>query len=242
MRGIGRTPAVVLLAAALAVAGCTNVPAPSPSPTAGLPSPTATATVAPTPSPTTPPTEQPASTPTEAPTATPTAPPTPTPPPTATPPPTPSATPTQSPATGGPIDFTLPPQNGSVTFQPGVSSDPDTVDMAIEGSIDASYLGNGCSGTVTAAPQIQVNFVGPSQSGLLRFYFDGSGDPTLIVRTAAGTWLCNDDSYNGSDPTVEITDPATLQGNSQYLIWVGSYAGQSLLGTLYITAIDSNHP
>ena len=116
------------------------------------------------------------------------------------------------------------------------------VDMAIDGSIDASYLGNGCSGTVTAAPQIQVNFVGPSQSGLLRFYFDGSGDPTLIVRTAAGTWLCNDDSYNGSDPTVEITDPATLQGNSQYLIWVGSYAGQSLLGTLYITAIDSNHP
>jgi hypothetical protein len=239
MRGIGKSPAGLLLALALAVAGCTNVPAPSPTPTATPPTPTATSTVAPTPAETPSPTEPP----TLIPTPTPTQSPTPTPPPTVTPVPTVHMGPTPLPtAPPVPIDFTLPPQNGSVTFEPGVSSDPDMVDMAIVGSIDASYLGNGCSGTVTAAPQIQVNFVGPSQSGLLRFYFDGSGDPTLIVRTAAGTWLCNDDSYNGSDPTVSITDPAALQGNSQYLIWVGSYAVKSLLGTLYITAIDSNHP
>jgi hypothetical protein len=239
MRGIGKSPVVVLLALGLVVAGCTNVPpAPTPSPTSALPSATATATF--TPTPTTPPTEPSTPTPAGPPTSTPT--PTPTTPPTATPPPTPFATPKQPPATGGPIDLTLPPQNGRVTFQPGVTSDPDMVDMTIAGSIDATYLGNGCGGTVTAAPQIQVDVVGPSQSGLLRFYFDGSGDPTLLVRTADGAWLCNDDSYNGSDPTVDITDPTALQGNSQYLIWVGSYAGQSMLGTLYITAIDSNHP
>lgn len=240
MRGIGKSPVAVALAVGLAVAGCANVVVPSPTPPATVPTSTATATVAPTPAPTSPPTQVPSATPTEPPAPTP--PPTIQPTPTPTAPPTQSAAPTQPPASGGPIDFTLPPQNGSVTFQPGVSSDPDMVDMAIAGSIDATYLGNGCDGTVTAAPQVQVNFVGPSTSGLLRFYFDGSGDPTLIVRTPAGAWLCNDDSYGGSDPTVDITSAAALQGNSQYLVWVGSYAGASLLGTLYITAIDSNHP
>ncbi len=240
MRGFGKPIAVLLLSGMLAIAGCDG-----PMPETVPPS---TATTSPTPAVSATATSSLAPTPTVAPTPTPTQRPTTQPTPTATPTATPSPTihlrPTPVPPSTppGPIDVTLPPQDGAATFQPGVTGDPDLINVAMEGSIDAAYVGGGCGGTVSAAPQLRIDFVGPSTTGLLRFYFDGTGDPTLLVRTPDGQWLCNDDSYNGSDPTVDITDPAALAGNSSYLVWVGSYAGNSLLGTLYITALDSNHP
>jgi hypothetical protein len=59
-------------------------------------------------------------------------------------------------------------------------------------------------------------------------------DTTLIVNTANGTWMCNDD-YGGRNPMVEINNPQP----GQYDIWVGSYtSGQYISGTLRITELD----
>ena len=58
------------------------------------------------------------------------------------------------------------------------------------------------------------------------------------MNTAGGRWVCNDDSYGGANPTVNI--PGATRG--QYDIWVGSYqAGAAARGRLHITELD-RHP
>jgi hypothetical protein len=65
------------------------------------------------------------------------------------------------------------------------------------------------------------------------------GDTTLLVNTAGGAWVCNDDSYGGTNPTVDIPNA----GAGQYDVWVGSYrSGEQIRGALHITELANNHP
>lgn len=130
---------------------------------------------------------------------------------------------------------------GVHALRAGFMPDPKTVPVVSGGGIDARGLGlgPGCVGFVTAQPDAIVRLSG--QSANLRLYAvaqDGT-DITLLVNTATGGWRCNDDSFGGTNPTVDL---GTAQPG-QYDVWVGSYRqGTTARATLYITELSSNHP
>jgi hypothetical protein len=138
------------------------------------------------------------------------------------------------------LDYSLPPNFGSDDLTSGFTPDPFSADVVSGGPIDASYLGNGCGGWATAAPDYDITYTAGDLS-LLRFYFvaDSGEDTTLIVNAPDVEWYCSDDSNGTLDPAVDFEDPAT----GLYDIWVGSYeSGATVSGTLYVTELDSNHP
>jgi len=155
----------------------------------------------------------------------------------------PTASPTEQPtatAAGDGLDETAEPNFGTLELTSGFVPDPQTKEIISGGSVDASYLGGQCRGYATRAPDYAVEYeVETGFVTLLRFYFEGAGDTTLIINSPSGAWLCNDDSYDTVSPTVDVDDPVS----GRYDIWIGSYvSGQTVLGTLSITELDSNHP
>jgi hypothetical protein len=215
--------------------------APSTAPPTAVPSVAATPTLSLPPIVLPTPTAAPTPTPTQVPTPTPTAAPTPTPPPTPSPTPVPTETPTPAPT--GVLDYHLDPNYGTLDVIANFLDDPESVNVQAGGLYDASYLGDDCHGNVTPQPDVRVLYTGQSPTGLLRFYFIGSADATLIVNDPSGSWVCDDDSYGWVNPTVDFTNPGSLTEPVQYDIWVGTYfPAASVTGTLYITELDSNHP
>ncbi|MDP3277893.1 MAG: peptidase S1 [Deltaproteobacteria bacterium] len=135
---------------------------------------------------------------------------------------------------------------GRAALRAGFTPDPHRVSIVTGGTINASSLGlgAGCVGFVTRQPDFILNLSGTSSS--LRIYAQIPGarassgtDATLLVNTANGQWRCNDDSYGGANPTVDVPNA----GPGQYDIWVGSYvSGSRARGQLMITELSSNHP
>ncbi len=135
---------------------------------------------------------------------------------------------------------------GSANLRSGFMPDPRSVNIVAGGNIDARTLnlGAGCVGFVTRQPDYIVRLQTPSSN--LRFYVVVPGasastntDTTLLVNTAGGGWICNDDSYGGANPTVNIPNAA----RGQYDVWVGSYVqGANARGRLFVTEMDRNHP
>ncbi|MBL8603352.1 MAG: hypothetical protein JNK72_15615 [Myxococcales bacterium] len=122
---------------------------------------------------------------------------------------------------------------------PGFVPDPVSVNIVSGGNIDARNLGlgPGCVGFVTRQPDYIVRLTGTSS--FLRFYVTAGADTTLLVNTASGRWACNDDSFGGVNPSVDLTNA----GPGQYDVWVGSYqSGTQARGSLNITELQSNHP
>jgi hypothetical protein len=128
---------------------------------------------------------------------------------------------------------------GRGSLRGGFLPDPTTVSITSGGSIDASSAGlpASCRGFVTRQPDYILNYNNPAS--FLRLYAVGSGDTTLVINDGAGNWHCNDDSFGGTNPTVDINNPPA----GQYDVWVGSYrAGENIRTTLNITELRSNHP
>jgi hypothetical protein len=174
--------------------------------------------------------------PTPTPTATPTD--TPTPTPTDTPTATPTDTATATPTAMATLNYRGTSNYGSKDLAAGFEPDPSTKDMSAGGTIDASYLGDDCHGFVTSPPDFNVAYTSGS-STLLRFFFVGSGDTTLIVNSPSGDYFCGDDSFGTTNPTVDFDDPSS----GRYDIWVGTYtSGPTISGTLSVTEVDSTHP
>ncbi len=127
---------------------------------------------------------------------------------------------------------------GSKYLEAGFEPDPATKDMNAGGTLDAGYLGDDCHGFVTSVPDFSVAYTA-SNTPLLRFFFVGSGDTTLIVNSPSGDYFCGDDSYGTTNPTVDFDDPSS----GRYDIWVGTYSsGPTISGTLSVTEVDSTHP
>lgn len=150
--------------------------------------------------------------------------------------PAPAPAPGPGPApSGNTLDYSLSPNYGSQNLSAGFVPDPFQVNLTSGGSVNASYLGGGCGGYATSAPDFRLNWSGTSSRLRIMFVASTAGqDATLIVNAANGTWLCNDD-YGGLNPMVEINNPSP----GQYDIWVGSYqSGQYIGGTLKITELN----
>jgi hypothetical protein len=152
-----------------------------------------------------------------------------------------TTTTTTTPPSGDQLDYTLDPNYEEIDLASGFLPDPDQHTATSGGAVDVSYLGGGCVGFATPAPDFRLNYTAASSS--LRFYFvaDNAGDDTtLIINDPSGNWYCGDDSYGTADPTVDFTGAAP---SGTYDIWIGSYdAGTYHDGTLNITELDSNHP
>jgi hypothetical protein len=120
----------------------------------------------------------------------------------------------------------------------GFTPDPFTVSVVSGGNVDVTTcnLPASCVGFATAAPDYRLFWSGTSS--FLRIFFVGPGDSTLVVHGPMGGWHCNDDSHGTFNPAIALTNPP--QG--AYEIWVGSYTGPGVSGTLYITELTSVHP
>ena len=138
------------------------------------------------------------------------------------------------------LDWTLPPNYGSVDLVSGFTPDPHEQAITSGGPIDASHVGGDCRGFATAAPDFDVRYEAGTLT-LLRFYFvaDTADDTTLIINAPDGKWYCNDDAPGTIDPMIDFANPAS----GLYDVWVGSYdAGTTIEGVLHVTELESNRP
>jgi hypothetical protein len=148
-------------------------------------------------------------------------------------------TPGDSVAAQGGLDFTRNPNYGSVNLAPGFQPDPHTVQVTSGGGVNvaSNITGTECRGFVTGAPDYRVNWSGTTS--LLRLFFVGQGDTTLVVNDAAGNWYCDDDSFGTLHPAIDLTNPTP----GQIDIWVGSFSSSSFVsGTLYVTEMSAVDP
>ena len=157
---------------------------------------------------------------------------------TSTPTSTPTATFTITPTPAGTLNYSLPPVFGSGALTAGFVPDPYSVGVTAGGPVGASYLGGACRGYMTSAPSFSVNYTSGGAS-LLRFYFVGSGDTTMVVNSPSASYFCADDSFGSLNPTIDFANPSS----GRYDVWIGTFAqGGSIGGTLYVTELSGNHP
>ncbi|MBE2271222.1 MAG: SH3 domain-containing protein [Anaerolinea sp.] len=150
-------------------------------------------------------------------------------------------TPTATATLPGPqptLNFSLPPNYGSTALTSGFVPDPFQVGITSGGSVNVTYLGSGCRGFATAAPDFSVNYTSGAFP-TLRFYFIGSGDSTMVINSPSGSYFCNDDSFGTLNPTIDFSSPSS----GRYDIWIGSFSsGTFISGTLSVTESTGNHP
>ncbi len=156
-----------------------------------------------------------------------------------------SAAPTPPPSSahsGGALTTSGAPNFGARTIAPGFTPDPMRINVVSGGNIDISQqnLGAGCTGFATARPDF--NFTLTGTSAFLRVYVDAvqdNKDTTLIINTASGNWICNDDSNGGTNPAIDLSNA----GPGLYNVWIGSYeTGVQAHGRLNVTELVGNHP
>jgi hypothetical protein len=117
--------------------------------------------------------------------------------------------------------------------------DPVTLDVPAHpsGSAQGRMISPSCGGVFSARPDLIVRL--PAALPFLRTYATSTVDTVLMVHTPEGSWRCNDDSYGGINPTVDLRDASA----GQYEVWLGSYrSGTNLAGQLHLTLSDSRHP
>ena len=115
--------------------------------------------------------------------------------------------------------------------------DPFRRTIRAGGSVNANTVQN-CSGYVSSAPDLQLNFSQPSTYDL-SFFVESALDTTLVVNGPSGEWHCNDDfnGNSGTNPGVVFADP----DEGIYDIWVGTYAVDDAFTEveLYITELGT---
>jgi hypothetical protein len=110
------------------------------------------------------------------------------------------------------------PTYGTYNLSGGFTPDPTNVNVASGGSIDASKLGNGCTGFIASAPDVRLNYE-PGSLPLI-ISVNSNADTSLVINLPNGQWLCDDDSGNGAlNPSITLRNVQS----GQYDIWVGTY-------------------
>lgn len=123
---------------------------------------------------------------------------------------------------------------GEVSLAAGFTPDPHLTSLRAGGSLDVSTRLNQCQGFVSSAPDIRLIWSG-SSSLPLKISAQASADVTLVVNGPNGEWYCDDDSGEGTNPSL------TLKPESgRYEIWVGTYSsGQTQRAVLSISELES---
>ena len=115
----------------------------------------------------------------------------------------------------------LDPNYGTLNLNAGFTPDPRSVSVTAGGSVDGNALPGACTGMISDAPDVRVNY---SAGGFpLAFRTRSSGDTTLLITGPDGRWYCDDDSGGGTNAQVVFSNPAS----GQYDVWVGHLSGSS---------------
>ena len=106
----------------------------------------------------------------------------------------------------------------AVALEPGM--DAVSQDVTSDGEIpafEAPTNNLSCTGFVADTPDYVFEWSGETE--LLRLFFEGDGDATLIVATPESGFVCNDDSHaHGTlNPLVDLSNPA----EGRYSVFVG---------------------
>lgn len=131
-------------------------------------------------------------------------------------------------------DWSQNPRYGSVRLSAGFTPDPFTVNLTAGGSIPASSRFSSCRGHIANAPDVRLYWSGGGNLPLI-FSVNSSADTTLVINDPAGNWYCDDDSGQGTNPSIRLNNPRS----GQYDIWVGSYHNQYVSSTLAISEVTS---
>lgn len=122
-----------------------------------------------------------------------------------------------------PLNWRASPFFGTLNLRGGFTPDPTTIEVRAGGSTPNPLSGSGCKGFLTTtAPDVDVNYSG---SGSLSLTFSATSDTdiSMVVYTADGRWLCDDDSGGNLNPKITIARPAA--GN--YNVWIATYRTMS---------------
>ena len=123
---------------------------------------------------------------------------------------------------------------GELSLDSGFSDDPRVVSLQAGGDISARRAGADCRGFITDAPDFRVFYNAGSLPLIISVAADS--DTTLVVNAPDGTFLCDDDSGEGSNPSIRINDPQS----GRYEIWVGTYSsGNAQPARLHISEVSS---
>jgi len=137
---------------------------------------------------------------------------------------------------GGGLTPDAQPVYGSTALSGGFLPDPYTVGLNAGGDIYATDAAAAmCRGYVTSAPSYVLNY---TRSGSLPLIISAGSerDTTLVVRGPDGAWQCDDDSGEGLNSALTLTNPMS----GTYAIWVGTYSsGTSAPATLQISELYS---
>lgn len=134
---------------------------------------------------------------------------------------------------GGGVNTAAQASYGSQYLSSGFTPDPYRIDMYSGGGVDAATIASGCTGMVATQPDFELTF----DAGSLPLIFGVTSDydTTLVINGPDGTWYCDDDSGEGTDPIMRIPNPQS----GVYDVFVGAFGGNSGSAQLYITELDS---
>jgi len=132
-------------------------------------------------------------------------------------------------------DYNADPNFGTVDLTSGFTPDPHLVAVRSVGGINAATISRACSGFISNAPDVRLNYTAGSLPLILSVAADA--DTTLVVNGPDGSWYCDDDSgVNGLNPMVRFNAPAS----GQYDIWIGTYGNSRLQpARLHISELTS---
>jgi hypothetical protein len=99
-----------------------------------------------------------------------------------------------------------------------------------ENTLEACGLAALGTGQFRSAPDFSFDVSG-MQGREMDLSVDSQCDPALLVNTADGQWLFNDDS-KGLNPALLVSDAMALQGRVD--VWVGTWAGGECAATLQV--------
>ena len=120
-------------------------------------------------------------------------------------------------------DYHADPNFGTINLRTGFTPDPQVVAIRSGGEINAQAISRSCSGFISNAPDVRLNYSAGSLP--LIFSVAADADTTLVVNGPDGSWYCDDDGgANGMNPMVRFNAPAS----GQYDIWIGTYGNASL--------------
>lgn len=123
-----------------------------------------------------------------------------------------------SPALAQQPDIGADPLYGTITLSAGFQPDPHTSEVIAGGSSRNPIGGTGCVGYLNLArPDLDLNYSAGTLP--LRISVDSSTDTALLINLPDGSWVCDDDGGDGTDPLVHLPNPQS--GN--YNIWVTTY-------------------
>lgn len=123
---------------------------------------------------------------------------------------------------------------GELELSAGFTPDPQVVSLSAGGTISAQRAGSGCRGFITNAPDVRLHYDAGSYPLIISV--DAGSDTTLVVNGPDGSFYCDDDSGEGTNPSVRLNNPQS----GRYEIWVGTYAsGRTQPARLHISEVGS---